>query len=186
MGFLHILLILLGWIGLKYALLGSTSFESSFLAGIIYNYTALILIAFLTVFKEVKTRVNTPEFLDAFKLIASKVMLYSLGASFSITFWHHYLIQDITAKRLEDRVYEKMNAFENEEEFAVFVEENPALKGMSLEQWVEKEVEGLEMIFSTGIQTSLTMMAYLLIGLFISLIASFLWTKVWFTQQSKG
>ena len=57
---------------------------------------------------------------------------------------------------------------------------------MSLEQWVEKEVEGLEMIFSTGIQTSLTMMTYLLIGLFISLIASFLWTKVWFMQQSKG
>ena len=186
MGFLHILLILLGWIGLKYVLLGSTSFESSFLAGIIYNYTALIVIAFLTVFKEVKTQVNTPEFLDAFKLIASKVMLYSVGASFAITFWHHYVIQDITAKRLEDRVYEKMNAFKNKDEFAEFVEENPVLKGMNLEQWIEKEVEGLEMIFSTGIQTSLTMMTYLLIGLFISLIASFLWTKVWFTQQRRG
>ena len=186
MGFLNILLIILGWIGLKYALLGRTSFESSFLAGMIYNYTALIVIAFITVFKQVKTRVNTPEFLDAFKMISSKVMLYSVCASFAITFWHHYLIRDITIKRLEDRVYEKMNAFENEDEFSVFVEENPPLKGMSLEQWIDKEVEGLEMIFSTGTQTSLTMMAYLLIGLFISLIASFLWTKVWFTQHCKG
>jgi len=186
MGLLHILLILIGWIGLKYALLGSTSFENSFLAGIIYNYTALIVIAFLTVFKEVKNRVNTPEYLDAFKLIASKVMLYSIGASLAISFWHHYFIQDITAKRLEDRIYERMNTFDNEDEFAVFIEEYPALKGISLEQWIEKEVQGLEMIFSTGIQTSLTIMAYLVIGLFISLIASFLWTKVWCTQQSIG
>ena len=185
MGFLHILLILLGWFGLKYYLLGSASFDTSFLVGISYNYTALIVIAFLTAYQGVKSKSQTPEFLDAFKLIAKKVLMYSVGASLAITVWHHYLIQDITAKRLEDRIYEKMNAFENEDEFAVFSKDYPALKGLSLDQWIEKEVEGLELIFSTGIQTSLTMMAYLVIGLFISLIASFLWTKVWFTQQSK-
>ena len=184
MRLIHILFLILGWIGFKYFLLGYTSFETSFLGGIIYNYTALIIIAVLTVITGVRTLDKTPDFIDAFKLIAKKVLVYSVGATLAIAFWHHYLIQDITAKRLEERIYEKMNAFGSDKEYAVFVEENPALKGLSLADWIAKETESVELIFSMGIQTSLTMMVYLLIGLFISLIASFLWTKVWFTQQS--
>ena len=183
MGFREIILILLGWVGFKYFLLGYTSFEISFLAGIIYNYTALIAIAVLSVITGIKKFTETPEFLDAFKLIAKNVLAYSVGATLAITFWHHYIIQDITALRLEERIYEKMNAFENNEAFALFSEGNPTLEGVSLEDWIEREIDGLEMIFSMGIQTSLTMMCYLVIGLFISVIASFLWTKVWFVQQ---
>ena len=183
-GFIKILLILLGFIGLKYVLLGSSStFETSFLVGIIYNYTALIVIAVFGVIQGVKKFDYTPGFLDAFKHIAKKVIAYSVGASLAITIWHHYIIQDITAKRLEDRIDVIKNAFENEEQYAVFVEENPVLKGVSLEEWIAKEIESIEMIFSMGIQTSLTMLSYLVIGLFISIIASFLWTKVWFVQQ---
>ena len=183
MGFKHILLILLGWIGFKYTLLSYSTFETSFLAGIVYNYTALIAIAVLSVVSGLKQFSETPEFLDAFKLVAKNVLAYSVGATIAITVWHHYIIQDITAKRLEDRIYEKANAFESEEAYAVFAEGNSALQSLSLDEWVEKETEGLEMIFSMGIQTSLTMMVYLVIGLFISIIASFLWTKVWFVQQ---
>ena len=183
MGFREILLILLGFIGLKYVLLGSSTFETSFLVGIMYNYTALIVIAVFGVIQGVKKFDYTPGFLDAFKHIAKKVIAYSVGASLAITIWHHYIIQDITAKRLEDSIYEKKNAFENEEQYAVFVEENPILKGVSLEEWIAKEIESIEMVFSMGIQTSLTMLSYLVIGLFISIIASFLWTKVWFVQQ---
>ncbi|MBM55569.1 MAG: hypothetical protein CMB32_03320 [Euryarchaeota archaeon] len=186
MRLIHILFLILGWIGLKYFLLGNASFETSFLAGIIYNYTAMIVIAVLCVITGIRTLNQTPDFIDAFKMIAKKVLVYSVVATMAIAFWHHYLIQDITTKRLEERIYEKKNAFGSEEEYAVFVEENPALNGLSLEEWVAKETESIELIFSLGIQTSLTMMAYLVIGLFISLIASFLWTKVWFTQQSKN
>ena len=183
MGFREILLILLGWVGFKYFLLGYTSFETSFLAGIIYNYTALIAISVASVISGIKNFDKTPDFLDAFKLVAKNVLTYSVGATLAITFWHHYIIQDITALRLEERIYEKENAFESEEAYALFIEDNATLQSVSLEEWIEREIEGLEMIFSMGIQTSLTMMCYLLIGLFISVIASFLWTKVWFVQQ---
>ena len=184
MGFKEILLILLGFLGLKYCLLSYTTFESSFLAGIIYNYTAIIIIAVFSVIEGVKHHDNTPEFIDAFKLIAKKVLIYSVGASLAITVWHHFIIQDETFQRLEERILEKKTAFNSEEEYILFVEENPTLKGISLESWIEKEIEGVELIFSMGIQTSLTMMLYLVIGLFISAIASFLWTKVWFVQHS--
>ncbi|MBM72442.1 MAG: hypothetical protein CL847_06635 [Crocinitomicaceae bacterium] len=184
MGFKEILLILLGFLGLKYSLLGYTTFENSFLAGIIYNYTAIIIIAVFSVIQGVKQHDNTPEFIDAFKLIAKKVLIYSFGASLAITVWHHFIIQDITFQRLEERITEKKNTFNSEEEYLLFIEENPTLKGISLESWIEKEIEGVELIFSMGIQTSLTLMLYLVIGLFISAIASFLWTKVWFLQHS--
>ncbi len=183
MGFKEILLILLGFLGLKYCLLGYTTFENSFLAGIIYNYTAIIVIAVFSVIQGVKHHDKTPEFLDAFKLIAKKVLTYSVGASLAITVWHHFIIQDITFQRLEERILEKKNAFNSEEEYAIFVQENPTLQGLSLQSWIEKEIEGVELILSMGIQTSLTMMLYLVIGIFISVIASFLWTKVWFVQQ---
>lgn len=183
MGFKQILLILIGWVGFKFLLLSYSTFETSFLAGIIYNYTALIAIALLSVVNGLKRFSETPEFLDAFKLVAKNVIAYSVGATIVITIWHHYIIQDVTAKRLEDRIYEKANAFESEEDYAVFAEGNPALENLSLEEWVSKETEGVEMIFSMDIQASLTMMVYLVMGLFISIIASFLWTKVWFVQQ---
>ena len=87
---------------------------------------------------------------------------------------------------LEEIVYEKQNAFETDEEYAEFVSENPGLQNLSREEWIEKETESVKLIYSMGIQTSLTMMLYLVLGLFISLIASFLWTKVWFTQQRQN
>ena len=183
MGFKEILLILLGFLGLKYCLFGYTTFENSFLAGIIYNYTAIILISVFSVIQGVKHYDNTPEFLDAFKLIAKKVLTYSVGASLAITVWHHFIIQDKTFQRLEERILEIKNTFNSEEEYVLFVEENPTLKGLSLETWIEKEIEGVELIFSMGIQTSLYMILYIVIGLFISVIASFLWTKVWFVQH---
>lgn len=173
----------MGFLWLKSLLLGYTTFENSFLAGIIYNYTAIIVIAVFSVIQGIKHHDNPPEFLDAFKLIAKKVLTYSVGASLAITVWHHFIIQDITFQRLEKRILEKKTAFNSEEEYAIFVKENPTLQGLSLQSWIEKEIEGVELIFSMGIQTSLTMMLYLVIGIFVSVIASFLWTKVWFVQQ---
>ena len=186
MGFIEIILIVLGWFVLKFGILNHTSFETSFLAGIIYNYTALIIIAIVCVYRGIKEHSSTPPFLDAFKSIAKKVLTYSVLASLSITAWHHYIIQDINAKRLEEIIYEKQNAFESDKEYAEFVIENPDLQKLSREEWIEKETESVKKIYSMGIQTSLTMMLYLVMGLFISLIASFLWTKVWFTQQRQN
>ena len=186
MGFIEIILIVLGWFALKFGILNHTSFETSFLAGIVYNYTALIVIAIVCVYRGIRENTSTPTFIDAFKSIAKKVITYSVLASLSITVWHHYIIQDINAKRLEEIVYEKQNAFETDEEYAEFVSENPGLQNLSREEWIEKETESVKLIYSMGIQTSLTMMLYLVLGLFISLIASFLWTKVWFTQQRQN
>ncbi len=186
MGFIEIILIILGWFALKFGILNHTSFETSFLAGIVYNYTALIIIAIVCVYRNIRENSSTPPFLDAFKLIAKKVITYSILASLSITVWHHYFIQDINAKRLEEIIYDKQNAFETHDEYIDFVGENPELQNLSREDWIEKETESVKLIYSMGIQTSLTMMLYLVLGLFISLIASFLWTKVWITQQRQN
>ena len=112
MGFIEIFLIVLGWFALKFGILNHTSFETSFLAGIVYNYTALIVIAIVCIYRGSRENMSTPAFIDAFKSIAKKVITYSVLASLSITVWHHYIIQDINAKRLEMIIYEKQNAFE--------------------------------------------------------------------------
>ena len=81
MGFIEIILIVLGWFALKFGILNHTSFETSFLAGIVYNYTALIVIA-IVVFIWKLERTLYSDFID---VLQSKVITYSVLASLSIT-----------------------------------------------------------------------------------------------------
>jgi hypothetical protein len=131
--------------------------------GMMYHFAAMLGIGFTACWIGIKTFDITPDFFDGFKHVAKHVLSYSLGATVSIWVWYHYIIADATLERFNAMKELVKTQFSSETEYLTYVSEN-----------------GLD---SPQTHISLSLMAYLLLGLFISLIACVLWTKVWFAQQ---
>jgi len=55
---------------------------------------------------------------------------------------------------------------------------------LTLSDWVTAQHEAADIFYSPKAQISLTLMVYLVVGIFISFIASLLWTNVWGMQQT--
>jgi hypothetical protein len=186
MGLRVILPVLLGWLLMKYALLGSASFETSFQWGMFYHATALISLAIGSTWMGIRGSINTPDFLDGFKLVAKDVISYAVGATALVSIWHHWIMKGSTLARLEDLKNGMRNRFESETAFQEYLTETGFSNELKLSDWLEHSIGQAELLYAPSIQFSLSLMVYLVIGLFISLIASFLWTKVWFTQQTEN
>jgi len=73
--------------------------------------------------------------------------------------------------------------FSSETEYLTYVSENGLDPHLPLSDWITATISQIEIMYSPQTHISLSLMAYLLLGLFISLIACVLWTKVWFAQQ---
>jgi len=180
---LIIILTLAGWIFLKYLLLGNLSFEDSFKYGFIYHGTALVTFAILATTNGIRTMGNTPDFLDGFKHIAKSVVLYAIGATISVGVWHHVIVKKATHARLETLKLSISNHFDSEADFLVEAENRSLGTEQTLSEWVTSQHEAADIFYSAKTQVSLTLMVYLVLGIFISFIASLLWTKVWGVQQ---
>ncbi len=174
---------LAGWIFLKYLLLGNVSFENSFKYGFLYHGTALVTFAFLATASGIRTMGNTPDFLDGFKHIAKSVVLYAIGATISVGVWHHIIVKKATHARLETLKLSISNHFDSEAEFLVEAENRSLGTEQTMSEWVTSQHEAADIFYSAKTQVSLTLMVYLVLGIFISFIASLLWTKVWGVQQ---
>ena len=180
---LIIILTLAGWIFLKYLLLGNVSFENSFKYGFLYHGTALVTFAILATTNGIRTMGNTPDFLDGFKHIAKSVVLYAIGATISVGVWHHVIVKKATHARLETLKLSITNHFDSEADFLVEAENRSLGTQQTLSEWVTSQHEAADIFYSAKTQVSLTLMVYLVLGIFISFIASLLWTKVWGVQQ---
>lgn len=178
-----VLLIVLGWLLLKYLLLGNVSFEDSFKYGMMYHGGALLFVSFGSAWLGVKSGNPTPSFLDGFKSIAKATVGYAVGAAAVIGIWHHVYMGNATNTRLQEQVSGIQNQFSTEEAFRSFAAENDIPATVSLEDWMARSIEQIETLYAPGVQITLSLMLYVVLGLFISLIASFLWTKVWFVQH---
>jgi len=174
---------LAGWIFLKYLLLGNVSFENSFKYGFLYHGTALVTFAFLATASGIRTMGNTPDFLDGFKHIAKSVVLYAIGATISVGVWHHIIVKKATHARLETLKLSISNHFDSEADFLVEAGNRDLGGDVILSEWVTSQHEAADIFYSAKTQISLTLMVYLVLGIFISFIASLLWTKVWGVQQ---
>ena len=174
---------LIGWLLLKYVLLGTVEFEESFKYGIFYHGIAIMLIAFGSAYLGIKNSPKTPSFLEGFKFIAKATVGYAVGAATVIYLWHHQYMAAATSNRLKVQLDDINNQFENEEAFRLFALENDLPATVTHADWIARSTEQVEVLFAPGVQLSLSLMSYLVVGLFISLIASFLWTKVWFVQH---
>jgi hypothetical protein len=180
---LIIFLTLLGWIIMKYLLLGNVSFENSFKYGFLYHGTALVTLAVLATANGIRSMENTPGFLVGFKHIAKSVIIYALGATLSVGVWHHVIVQKATHARLETLKVSISTHFESEADFQEETNKNNLGNDVTLSDWVASQHEAAEIFYSPKAQISLTLMVYLVVGIFISFIASLLWTKVWGMQQ---
>jgi hypothetical protein len=184
MGLKVIIPVLLGWLLMKYALLSNASFETSFQCGILYHTTALISLAVASTWNGIKSFPSTPDFIDGFKHVAKDVISYAVGATVLIGVWHHGLMKESTQERLDDLKTGISTHYSSEEDFQTYLSDEGLPSDVVLTDWVEQSIEQVELLYAPSVQFSLSLMVYLVLGLFISLIASFLWTKVWFTQQS--
>jgi hypothetical protein len=180
---LIIFITLLGWILLKYLLLGNISFENSFKYGFIYHGTAIVTFAILATVNGIRIMEHTPDFLVGFKHVAKSVIIYALGATLSVGVWHHIIVKKATHARLETLKLSISNHFESESDFLEETSKSNLGDHLKLSDWVTSQHEAAEIFYSPKAQISLTLMVYLLVGIFISFIASLLWTKVWGTQQ---
>jgi hypothetical protein len=180
---LIIILTLAGWIFLKYLLLGNVSFENSFKYGFLYHGTALVTFAILATTNGIRTMGNTPDFLDGFKHIAKSVVLYAIGATISVGVWHHVIVKKATHARLETLKLSISNHFDSEADFLVEAENRSLGAELTRSEWITSQHEAADIFYSAKTQISLTLMVYLVLGIFISFIASLLWTKVWGVQQ---
>lgn len=181
--FLIILLTLLGWIIMKYLLLGNVSFENSFKYGFLYHGTALVTLAILATTIGIRSMENTPGFLVGFKHVAKSVIIYALGATLSVGIWHHVIVKKATHARLESLKVSISTHFESEADFQEESIKSNLGGDMTLSDWVTSQHEAADIFYSAKAQISLTLMVYLVLGVFMSFIASLLWTKVWGTQQ---
>jgi hypothetical protein len=174
------LLLLFGWIFLKYHMLGS---ESTFMWGMMYHFTAMLGIGFTACWIGTRTFRETPEFFEGFKHVAKHVLSYSAGATVSIWVWYHYIIADATLERFNTMKEMVKTQFSSEADYLSYVRENGLDPHLSLSDWITSTTSQIELMYSPQTHISLSLMAYLVLGLFISLIANVLWTKVWFAQQ---
>ena len=173
----------MGWILLKYLLLGKVSFENSFKYGFLYHGTALLTFAIFTTAHGIRTMGHTPGFLVGFKHIAKSVITYALGATLSVGVWHHIVVKKATHARLETLKHSISNHFESEADFLAEADKNDLGIDLTLSDWVTSQHKAAEIFYSPKAQISLTLMVYLMVGIFISFVASLLWTKVWGKQQ---
>lgn len=180
---LIIFITLLGWILLKYLLLGNISFENSFKYGFLYHGTAIVTFAILATVNGIRIMEHTPDFLVGFKHVAKSVIIYALGATLSVGIWHHVIVKKATHARLETLKLSISNHFESESDFQEETSKSNLGDDLELSDWVTSQHEAAEIFYSPKAQISLTLMVYLIVGIFISFIASLLWTKVWGTQQ---
>jgi len=180
---LIIFITLLGWILLKYLLLGNISFENSFKYGFLYHGTAIVTFAILATANGIRIMEHTPGFLAGFKHVAKSVISYAIGATISVGVWHHIIVKKATHARLETLKLSISNHFESEASFIEETRENNLGTDLKLSDWVTSQHEAAEIFYSPKAQISLTLMVYLIVGIFISFIASLLWTKVWGMQQ---
>ena len=167
---------------MKYLLLGNVSFENSFKYGFLYHGTALVILAILATTRGIRSMKNTPVFLVGFKHIAKNVITYALGATLTVGLWHHVIVKQATHARLETLKVSIANHFESEADFQEESTKNN-LGDLTLSDWVTSQHEAADIFYSPKAQISLTLMVYLLLGVFMSFIASLLWTKVWGLQQ---
>ncbi|MAO45855.1 MAG: hypothetical protein CL823_01760 [Crocinitomicaceae bacterium] len=179
-GFKLVGLCLLGYLVLN-GLLGNMPFELSFIWNLIYNYTVMIIIAVISAYWGIKHSEVTPLFIDGFKFISKQVLLYSIGVSLMTPLWHFVFAKEATQHRTDIKISEIKGV--TDKQFNEFVKVNPNLEAVSKEDWIENQIASVEFFSSAKIVTSIYLLAYLVIGLFISLVATFLWTRVWFVQQ---
>ncbi|MFB1021038.1 MAG: hypothetical protein QMC37_12475, partial [Flavobacteriales bacterium] len=97
--------------------------------------------------------------------------------------WHHLIVQKATHARLETLKVSISTHFESEADFQEETNKNNLGNDVTLSDWVASQHEAAEIFYSPKAQISLTLMVYLVVGIFISFIASLLWTKVWGMQQ---
>ena len=179
-GFKLVGICLLGYLILN-GLLGNMPFESAFSWNMIYTYTVMIVIAVTSAYWGVKLSEVTPSFIDGFKYVGKRVLLFSLGVSLITPLWHFVIAKEATQIRTDIKISEIRGV--TDEQYAENVELNPNLEFVTKQEWIDNQIASVEFSSSAKIVTSVYLLAYLVIGLFISLIASFLWTKVWFVQQ---
>ena len=89
--------------------------------------------------------------------------------------WHFVFAKEATQLRTDKKISEIKGV--TDKQFNEFVEANPNLESVSKEDWIENQIASVEFFSSAKIVTSIYLLAYIIIGLFISLVASFLWTK---------
>jgi len=174
------LLLLFGWIWLKYHMLGS---EDTFMWGMMYHFTAMLGIGFTACWIGTKTFRETPEFFEGFKHVAKHVVSYSVGATVSIMVWYHYIIADATLHRFNSMKEMVNTQFNSEAEYMSYVRDNDLDPHIPLSEWITSTTTQIELMYAPQTHISLSLMAYLVLGLFISLIATVLWTKVLGVQQ---
>lgn len=178
---LAVLITIAGWILFKYFLLGSVSFVDSFKYGMFYHYIALIILAFGSAYIHLKSNSKTPTFLEGFKYIAKATIGYAVSAAIAFWIWYHKIMALSTANLLAERIKWYNELFDSEESFKLFAEENG--KSQTLSEWISNNVEIAELMNSAGTDFTITLLAYVMLALFVSLIVSILWTKVWFVQH---
>jgi hypothetical protein len=142
-----------------------------------------VTFAILATTNGIRTMGNTPDFLDGFKHIAKSVVLYAIGATISVGVWHHVIVKKATHARLETLKLSISNHFDSEADFLVEAENRSLGTELTRSEWVTSQHEAADIFYSAKTQISLTLMVYLVLGIFISFIASLLWTKVWGVQQ---
>lgn len=167
----------------KYLLLGNVSFEQSFKYGFMYHGTAIVTYAILSTYRGIQTLRPTPDFLDGFKHVAKTVVSYAVGATAVVGIWHHVIMKNATHARYISVIETISSTFSSEEEYFRKMTESNLPKEDSLDAWVTSQQEAVEIFYAAKTQMSLTLMIYLLVGIFISFVASLLWTKVWVKPQ---
>ena len=178
-----ILATLVVWILFKYLLVGNVSFEQSFKYGFMFHAMALMTYALLATYNGIRTLRPTPDFLDGFKHVAKTVVGYAVGATAVVGLWHHVIMKDATHARFISVLDTISTTFSSEEEYLNHITERNLPNNASLSEWIISQQEGVEIFYAAKTQISLTLMVYLLVGIFISFVASLLWTKVWVMPQ---
>lgn len=178
-----ILATLVGWLLFKYFLVGNVSFEKSYMYGFMFHATALMTYAALATYNGIHSLRPTPDFLDGFKHVAKTVVGYAIGATAVVGLWHHVIMKDATHARFISVLDTISTTFSSEEEYLNHIAERNLPNNVSLTEWISSQQEGVEIFYAAKTQISLTLMVYLLMGIFISFVASLLWTKVWAIPQ---
>ena len=148
-----------------------------------FHATALMTYAALATYNGIHTLRPTPDFLDGFKHVAKTVVGYAVGATTVVGLWHHVIMKDATHARFISVLDTISTTFSSEEEYLNHIAERNLPNNVSLTEWISSQQEGVEIFYAAKTQISLTLMVYLLMGIFISFVASLLWTKVWAIPQ---
>lgn len=158
------------WIAFKLIFFGFDQSEMSFTPGVMLNVLFILVASSLGLYISRKqNNFQHTHFLDDFKNALKGSVLYVVIISAFIYFYYGNIDTPYMERRIAEKIELAKEQTETPEKFQKLKENNPNLKNLSADQYVENVKKDAETIHSAYVQSTLSLLALFVLSLIYAL-----------------